>query len=496
MADGAAGSRGTGGQHSTGQIAPCSHSAARKLEKGSGAASTPEPAMAHTGDHAGGSLLRKGFGEAADTNVTGTGGGEMREMLPVDADNAAGRSDDSPPSGFGQHAKNSGDTGGQLGSAVDESGDRAPGTAHRAGQGARTGPTKGRGQRRLVAFLGGIDVCSGKALLGLRPCSGTCCAGPWSSLLQMVTRKAGSRCWRWCRAGRYDTRDHSLFRTLHTVHSKDFYSGCVPGADQESGGDAVAAPTSASPRQLFMHFIRAVELTAADASCAGPRQPWHDTHTRIEGPAAFDVRCCDLVCSAATIYVFGSDADYRFMAAGSSEFRAPLAAPGWCSATAVLRNVNNSREACRNWVAQIPNLCRCRHLQHRQRLCWTSGRLARQVSLCRGTWTIPRMRTSRLWTPKTVTRGGHRYIPDVPLRRRASCSAVGSVKRTDIAAICCDQALCPVQIFRSIDSECALDLCDAATNNAQAYDRGLVTSAAPALIMLAMFDAMLACLHE
>ena len=24
-------------------------------------------------------------------------------------------------------------------------------------------------------------------------------------------------------------------------------------------------------------------------SCAGPREPWHDVHCRLEGPAAFDV---------------------------------------------------------------------------------------------------------------------------------------------------------------------------------------------------------------
>ena len=50
-------------------------------------------------------------------------------------------------------------------------------------------------------------------------------------------------------AGRYDTRDHSLFRTLQTVHSKDFYSGCVPGADQTKGGDGSAVTNNHEAQQ-------------------------------------------------------------------------------------------------------------------------------------------------------------------------------------------------------------------------------------------------------
>ncbi|KAK1296904.1 Phospholipase D delta [Acorus calamus] len=53
--------------------------------------------------------------------------------------------------------------------------------------------------------------------------------------------------------GRYDTPDHRLFRDLDTVFSNDFHN-----------------PTF-----------------AADGK--GPRQPWHDLHCKIEGPAAYDV---------------------------------------------------------------------------------------------------------------------------------------------------------------------------------------------------------------
>ncbi|CAO2146568.1 unnamed protein product [Urochloa humidicola] len=56
--------------------------------------------------------------------------------------------------------------------------------------------------------------------------------------------------------GRYDTPEHFLFRTLNTAHSNDFYQGNLPGAAIGSGG---------------------------------PREPWHDIHCKIEGPAAWDV---------------------------------------------------------------------------------------------------------------------------------------------------------------------------------------------------------------
>eukprot|EP01053_Blabericola_migrator_P010933 Blabericola_migrator_1__10932@NODE_631_length_7153_cov_120_080581_g462_i0_p1_GENE_NODE_631_length_7153_cov_120_080581_g462_i0NODE_631_length_7153_cov_120_080581_g462_i0_p1_ORF_typecomplete_len836_score128_38PLDc_2/PF13091_6/0_0018PLDc_2/PF13091_6/1_7e18PLDc/PF00614_22/1e04PLDc/PF00614_22/5_9e07PLDc/PF00614_22/1e07PLD_C/PF12357_8/4_7e12C2/PF00168_30/1_4e10Regulator_TrmB/PF11495_8/8_8e03Regulator_TrmB/PF11495_8/0_44Regulator_TrmB/PF11495_8/6_8e03Regulator_TrmB/PF11495_8/2_5e02_NODE_631_length_7153 len=56
-------------------------------------------------------------------------------------------------------------------------------------------------------------------------------------------------------SGRYDTAEHALWSTINTAHHKDFYNGCL------------------------------VEATAE----FGPREPWHDIHARIEGPAAWDV---------------------------------------------------------------------------------------------------------------------------------------------------------------------------------------------------------------
>ncbi|KAE8685423.1 Phospholipase D delta [Hibiscus syriacus] len=53
--------------------------------------------------------------------------------------------------------------------------------------------------------------------------------------------------------GRYDTPEHRLLRELDTVFKDDFHNPTFP------------------------------------AGTKAPRQPWHDLHTRIEGPAAYDV---------------------------------------------------------------------------------------------------------------------------------------------------------------------------------------------------------------
>ncbi|XP_021802561.1 phospholipase D delta-like [Prunus avium] len=53
--------------------------------------------------------------------------------------------------------------------------------------------------------------------------------------------------------GRYDTPEHRLFRDLDTVFHDDFHNPTFSGGTR------------------------------------GPRQPWHDLHCKIEGPAAYDV---------------------------------------------------------------------------------------------------------------------------------------------------------------------------------------------------------------
>lgn len=77
-------------------------------------------------------------------------------------------------------------------------------------------PSGGSQQRRIVSFVGGIDLCD----------------------------------------GRYDTQFHSLFRTLDTAHHDDFHQPNFTGAAITKGG---------------------------------PREPWHDIHSRLEGPIAWDV---------------------------------------------------------------------------------------------------------------------------------------------------------------------------------------------------------------
>nr|XP_016458333.1 PREDICTED: phospholipase D alpha 1-like [Nicotiana tabacum]XP_016458334.1 PREDICTED: phospholipase D alpha 1-like [Nicotiana tabacum]XP_016458335.1 PREDICTED: phospholipase D alpha 1-like [Nicotiana tabacum] len=71
-------------------------------------------------------------------------------------------------------------------------------------------------KRRILSFVGGIDLCD----------------------------------------GRYDTPFHSLFRTLDTAHHDDFHQPNFPDGAITKGG---------------------------------PREPWHDIHSRLEGPIAWDV---------------------------------------------------------------------------------------------------------------------------------------------------------------------------------------------------------------
>ncbi|XP_019105235.2 phospholipase D gamma 1 isoform X2 [Beta vulgaris subsp. vulgaris] len=72
----------------------------------------------------------------------------------------------------------------------------------------------GQHKRKLIAFVGGLDLCK----------------------------------------GRYDTPEHSLFRTLETAHEDDFHNP---------------------------------NFTGSTTGC--PREPWHDLHSQIDGPAVYDI---------------------------------------------------------------------------------------------------------------------------------------------------------------------------------------------------------------
>ncbi|KAI3985531.1 hypothetical protein MKX01_033845 [Papaver californicum] len=72
----------------------------------------------------------------------------------------------------------------------------------------------GNNRRKLVAFIGGLDLCD----------------------------------------GRYDTPQHPIFRTLQTLHKDDYHNPTYTG------------PTTGCPRE-----------------------PWHDMHSKVDGPAAYDI---------------------------------------------------------------------------------------------------------------------------------------------------------------------------------------------------------------
>ncbi|KAL2516978.1 Phospholipase D beta 1 [Abeliophyllum distichum] len=72
----------------------------------------------------------------------------------------------------------------------------------------------GNYRRKIIAFVGGLDLCN----------------------------------------GRYDTPKHPIFSTLQTVHKEDYHNP---------------------------------NFTGPAVDC--PREPWHDLHSRIDGPAAYDI---------------------------------------------------------------------------------------------------------------------------------------------------------------------------------------------------------------
>ena len=61
--------------------------------------------------------------------------------------------------------------------------------------------------------------------------------------------------------GRYDTPDHELFKTLLVEHGNDDYMG----NDFRNSNAKFLSPTQ------------------------GPREPWHDIHSKVEGQIAYDV---------------------------------------------------------------------------------------------------------------------------------------------------------------------------------------------------------------
>lgn len=149
-------------------------------------------------------------------------------------------------------------------------------------------------KRRVIAFIGGLDLTS----------------------------------------GRYDSPEHPLFKTIGPdgTHGNDFYQpsiegewaqpagvwgrGCLTGLllqpaaagceARNAGGQArrvcvcgglcVTHTHTHTWSCMHMHPSRPLTLPPPPRACSGlnaaraaPRQPWHDIHAKVEGPAAMDV---------------------------------------------------------------------------------------------------------------------------------------------------------------------------------------------------------------
>ena len=89
--------------------------------------------------------------------------------------------------------------------------------------------------RRLVAFVGGLDLTD----------------------------------------GRFDTPEFPLFSSLQTLHKGDFY---------QVGGGRRASPYPCGVSSGLLQNC----TPGATADC-GPREPWHDIHARVEGPIVMDI---------------------------------------------------------------------------------------------------------------------------------------------------------------------------------------------------------------
>lgn len=98
---------------------------------------------------------------------------------------------------------------------------RSPGhdsPADRASPGPQGNMADQNRKRRLICFIGGLDMCD----------------------------------------GRYDTPRHSLFHTLATVHSVDFHQACITGADLKKGGKLPFTCMNASLGQISRRALWAV----------------------------------------------------------------------------------------------------------------------------------------------------------------------------------------------------------------------------------------------
>ncbi|KAK2981143.1 hypothetical protein RJ640_023874 [Escallonia rubra] len=134
----------------------------------------------------------------------------------------------------------------------------------------------GHGKRKIIAFVGGLDLAK----------------------------------------GRYDTPKHPLFTTLQTVQKDDYHNptfkcrssiehfqvtkivSLTPQIEEEFAVNISDSTSQGLTRRVLMILedlpspyssLAIMTLLSQGPTVGCPREPWHDLHCQIDGPAAYDI---------------------------------------------------------------------------------------------------------------------------------------------------------------------------------------------------------------